>query len=119
MKRTEENDPLIKMAIHVAIKHATPTSIVDLGIDDASASLANAHQALARQQIREIASDTSETVDATVTQAQGILNGAKSLNGDQIIGGLVNALDTVVKLGDELSAVSHYAETSHCSSSRA
>lgn len=96
------------MSIRVTIPRVTPTSIIDFGIDYASSRLANAYQVLARRQLRRITSSAMSTADDTVSvgaEAQVIVDGAGMLSGVQIIGGLVNALDAVVKIGDELSAV--------------
>lgn len=96
------------MSICVTITRATPTTIADLGIDDASSRLANAYRALARRQLGENASSAFRAADDIVSagsEAQDVVDGAQALSGEQIIGGLVSALDAVVKIGDEVSAV--------------
>lgn len=84
-----------------------PSSIVDFGLDDAARNLANARLALARQQ-RGNFTDTLDAVDAAVSagsSAQFTVDDARKLDGEQVIGAMINALDTLVKIGDEISMV--------------
>lgn len=100
----------VKLHLHATVVYGTPVSIVDFSIDDASARLSNAYQNLAKQQLGQIVNTTFGIADATVStgvKAQDIVDGAKALNEKQIIGGLVNVLDSVVKVGDDISAVHH------------
>lgn len=75
----------------------------------------NCHVELCRarahpKHLGQIVNTTFGIADATVStgvKAQDIVDGAKALNQKQIIGGLVKVLDSVVKVGDDISAVHH------------
>lgn len=83
-------------------------SLIDLDIDAAAKSLADARLSLARQERGKFTETISETVDTAVsagTSAQAIADGAQKLSGEQVIGAMINALDTLVRIGDEISMV--------------
>lgn len=85
-----------------------PPSIVDLDLDDAARSLADARLTLACQQGGKFTKTTLEVVDAAISarpSAQFTVDDARKLSGEQVIGAMINALDMLVKIGDEIFMV--------------
>lgn len=92
----------------MVIAPQVPSSFVDLGLDDAARSLADAHLTLARQQRVKFNETFTQAVDTAVsagTNAQATVDNARNLEGEQVIGAMINALDTLVKIGDEITTV--------------
>lgn len=108
MKPYDPSTPLIKLSICVVIAPRVPSSIVDIGLDDAARSLADAHLTLARQQRLNFNETFTRAVDTAVSagpSAQATVDNARKLEGEQVFGAMINALDTLVKIGDEISMV--------------
>lgn len=84
------------------------SSINELGIDAAAKALADARLALAREEQGSlIAKISPASEDLAVQEAgtQALAGGLTVLNGEQVIGALLTALDNFVKVGDEITAV--------------
>lgn len=84
------------------------SSINELGIDAAAKALADARLALAREEQGSLISKISPaSEDLAVQEAdtQALAGGLTVLNGEQVIGALLTALDNFVKVGDEITAV--------------
>lgn len=102
-----KTDP-IKLSFRLVIDDSAPTSLDDLGIDDATSALAETRLAFARGERGRFASTVSDSVDTAVSlgaHVQAVTEDVKELDSEKVIGVLVRMLDAVVKIGDELSTV--------------
>lgn len=98
----------IRLRVHVTFSYSIPHSIVDFAITDAATHLADARLSLLRSEHGKLISTISkadDTLAPIVTNAQSIADDARNLDGEQIIGALVKALDAVVNVGDVVAAV--------------
>lgn len=105
--KSSKTDPM-KLSFSLFIDNDPPTSLDELGIEAATSALAQSRLALVRRDPGRLVSTISDSVDTAVSigaHAQAVAEGAKELDSEKVIGILVRALDAVVGIGDELSAV--------------